>query len=55
MFPSFSPKLGGDDGAKSGNELDFGKLVLPTSLWGAEKGDNCGNTRLTSWGWSHHV
>lgn len=55
MFPSFSPKLGGDDGAKSGNELDFGKLVLPTSLWGAEKGDNCGNRRLTSWGWSHHV
>ncbi|XP_075562667.1 elastase-1-like [Pelecanus crispus] len=44
-----------EDAAKPGKKTDFGKLVLPTSLWGVEKGDNSGNRRLIYWGWSHQV
>lgn len=40
MFPSFSPKLGDKDTAQQGSKLDFKKPVLPTVLWGADKGDN---------------
>lgn len=55
MFPSSSPKLDGEDAAKLGNKLDFGKMLLPMSLWVAEKGDHYGKKRLISWGWSHQV
>ncbi|XP_037238651.1 elastase-1-like [Falco rusticolus] len=36
---------GDEDAAQPGNELDFRKLMLPMSLWGAGKGDSHGNRR----------